>query len=70
MKLLAHLALLAVLWLITAWFLMLGVDIANDDWLPVLPSIGFETSLALATLWLIRNIVAGVMSAIQKADAR
>lgn len=70
MKAVAHLALVALLWLVTAWFLMLGVDIANDDWLTGLPSIGFMTALALSALLTVRGMVGGVVLAIQKADAR
>lgn len=58
-KFLAALAVIALDWVLVAWFLMVGVGVVHDVWLPQLPTIGFSTALLLALLIEIRGAISG-----------
>lgn len=63
---LSSVALLTIMWLVTAYTLMLGVGIVHAEWISGLPTIGFGLALLLATLGVARAVVAAIVSELMK----
>lgn len=70
MKFIAELALLAAMWLASAWLLMIGVEIVHDDWIPALPTLGFRTALLLSLLGIGRTTFAAILLEVRKGGQR
>jgi hypothetical protein len=66
-KTLAHLANLAVAWLLGAWMFMLMVGVVHAEWLPQLPTIGFGLALLLSALVTVRALFAALVAEVGKA---
>lgn len=66
-KALAHVANLAVAWLVTGWMLMLIVGVVHAEWIPQLPTIGFGLALLLSALTLVRALLSAVLAEVGKA---
>jgi hypothetical protein len=69
-KFVAELALLAAMWLTSAWVLMIGVGIVHADWIPALPTIGFRTAMLLSLLVVGRLTVAATLVEVRKGGVR
>jgi hypothetical protein len=63
---LSYLALMAAMWLVSSWLLMLGVGIIHADWVHALPTIGFPISLLLNALAVIRVMAAATSQVMVK----
>jgi hypothetical protein len=59
-KFLAAIAIIAIDWVLTAWFLMIAIGVVHAIWLPQLPTIGFSTAVLLALLIELRGGISGL----------
>ena len=51
MIMIKYLSYVTTTWLLTSWWLMLGIGIAHDNWWHQLPSMGYPTALLLGLLF-------------------
>jgi hypothetical protein len=64
---LANLCMVAAMWLVSGWTLMLGVGVIHRVWLNSLPTIGFWPALLVASVLAMRALIAIPMKAIFEA---
>jgi hypothetical protein len=57
---------LVAVWVVGAWWLMLGVGIAHRDWWPLMPTMSYHAALIL---WLFFGGVAGIVTGASRAKS-